>query len=463
MRRGTLVYNQRMLASLFFWILWGDFCLQFMGMVVQSVLPLMMAQWKAPSICIGLFVTTIPAFLNFLITPLVSIWSDRHRGKWGRRIPFLLIPTPFVVLFLLGIAGTERLAHGLHTLTGGVWSFDGFRLSVLGIMVVAFQVANMVVSSVYYYLFNDVVPESRMGRFLGLFRIVSIAAGAAFQFLAFPHADKYAASIFGWSALLYGLGFGLMCLNVREGEYPAPEPLKERHPFRIAFTLLRQCFGTKFFRTYALFNGALAFAMAWTPFIQVMLVNVGLSYKQVGILMGLSSCVSALISYPAGMLVDRFRPFRVAIWGMSIFVLSQLLYLPLFWPTGNGPNAFWIMGAAILLNSLGLSVFQGAAMPLHMYVFPGEKYGQFCGSVAMLNALASMAGGVVAGGVTGAILRGFGQKAAWSFAPIGMMLSLLICLTLLLRSFWLWKREAAGRQGLSEAMILDAGAAELRT
>ena len=91
--RGTLVYDKRALVSLFFWILWGDFCLQFMETVVSSVLLLIVSQWKAPAIFIGLFVTTIPAFLNLLITPLVSVCSDCHRGKWGRWIPFLLVPT----------------------------------------------------------------------------------------------------------------------------------------------------------------------------------------------------------------------------------------------------------------------------------------------------------------------------------------------------------------------------------
>ena len=284
--RGTLVYTRKTLFSVFFWVLWGDFCLQFMGVVVASVLPLLMTQWKAPAIFIGLFVSTIPALLNFLITPLVSVWSDRHRGKWGRRIPFLLVPTPFVVLFLLGIAGTEHVAHLVQWFVGGAWSFEACRMVVLGMMVVAFQIANMIVSSIYYYLFNDVVPEPRMGRFLGLFRIVSIAAAACFHFFVFSHADKHAPAIFAWSALLYGVGFGLMCLNVREGEYPEPEPLGARHPIKMAFMLLKECFSTPFFRTYALFNGAFTFAMAWNAFIQVMQVNVGLSYANIGMLMG---------------------------------------------------------------------------------------------------------------------------------------------------------------------------------
>lgn len=440
--RGTLVYDRRTLASLFFWVLWGDFCLQFMEVVVASVLPLMMAQWKAPAIFIGLFITTFPSFLNFLITPLVSVWSDRHRGKRGRRIPFLLVPTPFVVLFLLGIAGTERVAHGIQALAGGAWSFDACRLGVLGAMIVAFQVAHMVVASVYYYLFNDVVPEPRMGRFLGLFRVVSIAAGACFHFFVFSHADKYAPQIFAWSALLYGAGFGLMCLKVREGKYPDPEPLGTHKPIEVALTLLKQCFGTKFFRTYALFNGLLAFSMAWNPFLQIMRVNVGLSYAQIGMLMGIASGVSAVTSYPVGMLVDRFRPFVVAIGGMVLLVSGQLLYLPLFLPAWGGA-AFPIMGAAVLVTTVGLSIFQGAAMPLHMYVLPAKQYGQFCGSLAMLNALFSMAGGLVAGAATAGVIAWFGQRTAWAFAPMGQCGSLLLCLAALIRARRLWNRETS--------------------
>ena len=448
--RGTLVYTRKTLFSVFFWVLWGDFCLQFMGVVLASVLPLLMTQWKAPAIFIGLFVSTIPALLNFLITPLVSVWSDRHRGKWGRRIPFLLFPTPFGVLFLLGIAGTEHVAHLVQWLVGGAWSFEACRMVVLGMMVVAFQIANMIVSSIYYYLFNDVVPEPRMGRFLGLFRIVSIAAAACFHFFVFSHADKHAPAIFGWSALLYGVGFGLMCLNVREGEYPEPEPLGGRHPVKMAFMLLKECFSTPFFRTYALFNGAFTFAMAWNAFIQVMQVNVGLSYANIGMLMGVATGVSALTSYPVGALVDRFRPFAVAIAGLLLLTAGQLLYLPLFAAALPSGSTFWVMGFAVFVTTVGLSVFQGAAMPLHMYVFPKERYGQFCGSLGMINALSSMLGGLVAGGLTSVVQNTWGDRYAWGFAPIGMLASLAVCLALLLNSRRLWESRT-DRQDISHS------------
>jgi MFS family permease len=93
---------------------------------------------------------------------------------------------------------------------------------------------------------------------------------------------------------------------------------------------------------------------------------------------------------------------------------------------------------AVLVTTVGLSVFQGAAMPLHMYVFPKERYGQFCGALAMLNALASMLGGLVAGGLTSLIQGWWGDRIGWAFAPIGMSLSLALCLALLVNSRRLW-------------------------
>ena len=203
--------------------------------------------------------------------------------------------------------------------------------------------------------------------------------------------------------------------------------------------LLKECFSTRFFRTYALFNGAFAFAMAWNAFVMVMRVKVGVSYAGIGILMGSASAVSALTSYPVGVMVDRFRPFAVAIAGLLLLTAGQSLYFPLFAPNMPAGTSFWIMGFAILVTTVGLIVFQGAAMPLHMYVFPKDRYGQFCGALAMLNALSSMLGGLVAGGLTSLIQGWWGDRVGWAFAPVGMSLSLALCLALLVNSNRLWR------------------------
>ena len=72
-----------------------------------------------------------------------------------------------------------------------------------------------------------------------------------------------------------------------------------------------------------------------------------------------------------------------------------------------------------------------------------ELRGQFCGSVGIINALASMLGGVAAGGLTLMVQKLFGERGSWLFAPVGMLLSLSLCLGLLLHSHRLWRGQKA--------------------
>ena len=56
--------------------------------------------------------------------------SDRHRGRWGRRIPFLLIPTPIIVLSVVGLAFSPLLGRHLHSALGASSpTHDVFRIN----------------------------------------------------------------------------------------------------------------------------------------------------------------------------------------------------------------------------------------------------------------------------------------------------------------------------------------------
>ena len=99
---------------------------------------------------------------------------------------------------------------------------------VTGVLLALFQTANMVVASIYYYLFNDVVPSHLLSRFLALFRAVGTLAGFVFNRYVFGMAESHTRHIFISAALLYGVGFLLMCWRVKEGEYPAPAGARHR-------------------------------------------------------------------------------------------------------------------------------------------------------------------------------------------------------------------------------------------
>ena len=96
---GTLVYTKMGLVSVFFWILWGDFCFQLMETVAPALVPLMLKDAGASNLWIGLIVGTIPAILNGVVCAIVSFLSDLRPGPIAlseHPTPALPFPNPAV-------------------------------------------------------------------------------------------------------------------------------------------------------------------------------------------------------------------------------------------------------------------------------------------------------------------------------------------------------------------------------
>src|SRR5947208_15801973 len=86
---GTLVYNRSGLINVFFWMLWGDFCLSLMdGGVGRYVVPLQLKKYGASNTLIAVINRSLIELLILVLCPVISTWSDRHRSRMGRRIPF---------------------------------------------------------------------------------------------------------------------------------------------------------------------------------------------------------------------------------------------------------------------------------------------------------------------------------------------------------------------------------------
>lgn len=114
---GMLRYTRNGLIVLFVLLLLGDFA---WSMRDRSVGP--MAAWfldkqKVPSLVFGLLVNTFPALIGMVLRPVISVKSARHRGRWGRRIPFLLVTmpvTPPVNDFLPYVHASLSRTQGRH-------------------------------------------------------------------------------------------------------------------------------------------------------------------------------------------------------------------------------------------------------------------------------------------------------------------------------------------------------------
>src|SRR4051812_28783970 len=76
---GTLVYNRAGLVNVFFWMLWGDFCLSLMdGGVGRYVVPLQLKKYGASNTLIAVVNKSLIELIILVLCPVISTWSDRH-------------------------------------------------------------------------------------------------------------------------------------------------------------------------------------------------------------------------------------------------------------------------------------------------------------------------------------------------------------------------------------------------
>lgn len=400
---GTLTYTLAGIYGLFFWLLWGDFCFALMNGIWKTILPLQIKSLEMPNWLIGVIVISIPSTLNVILNPVISTVSDRTRSRWGRRRPFMLFATPFISLFLCVMGFSGDIGQWLHAGTLGQlsgWSLGAITVAVVGIAVFLFYSADLFVSTVFYYLFNDVVPVPLMARFLALFRMVGTGAGALYHYYIFPHALDHMQMIFFGAAAVYFVGFILMCLMVKEGEYPAPkEPAKKtRNPFAIAFAYVKECTHQKIFVLLYLHM------MIWTLAnvgggIYGMFVNLslGLSMQNIGTISAFVGVATVILTYPAGILADRFHPMRLMVWvKLVITIVTPLGFVWLFMEFAPGVN-FWVVLGIGSVNLALMVIYQATTMPLLMRLFPREAFGQYSSFNAICQAAVGAVGGFIVG------------------------------------------------------------------
>jgi maltose/moltooligosaccharide transporter len=407
---GTLSYTKPALFVLFAWLLWGDFCFMMMETVVPAVVPLKLNALQAPNWVIGLILTTAPGFLNMTLCPWVSFKSDRFRSRWGRRIPFILFTLPFLCASLVLLGLSENIATWLHAAVGPLTGVSPATLTIglIAIFMFAFKFFDMFVGSVFHCLFNDTVPVEFMGRFMGLFRIVSTAAGALFNVFIFKYSDTHMREIFIGAALLYLIGVGWMCLRVKEGEYPPVQGEVERSGLLgDVKTYGKESFSHRLYLQSYLTQAFSVMAAGSGVFLVFFYREMGLSLEQIGWLAGLGGVAGMVATLLAASFVDRWHPLRI------------MTYLALFTAVTGFVNWVWIPvtlpGQLFFWLGIGTTVtaaFSGALGGISSYtmlmrIYPQSRYAQFCSARAVVVSLAN----ILAGFAVGLFLDGI--KSFW--------------------------------------------------
>ena len=361
---------------------------------VPSVMQLLFQKFGASNFVSSLLIATLPYGLILLIGPIVSYRSDRYRSRWGRRIPFLAIHIPFVVLSMVAVAFSPVIGQGLHQLLGQ--SSPGLSTCTLIIIALGwgvFELATVVANAVFYGLINDVVPSSLLGRFYGVFRAISLIASILFNYFIFGKAEEHFPLVFIGIGLVYGLSFTMMCLKVKEGEY-APPPIPKAgggNFFVAARTYFHECFSKPYYLWVFV-----SIALPWIAFIGVNHFSVYFA-KSLAMDMGFyGKCLaltygcSLVLSYPLGMLADKFHPLRTSLVVISLYALVTAAGA-IFSTNPQSFAVFFVLHGVLS----GAWFTSSASLPLRM--FPKENFSQFYSALNMFIGLGIMTAGPIVG------------------------------------------------------------------
>ena len=393
-RAGTLTYTRRGIALLFAGLLWGDFAWGMKTRAVGYVSALTVKSFGISDFMYGLLMVSFPCFTNIFMMPAISYCSDRHRGRLGRRIPFLLWTTPFVVIGLAGLGVSPMLGQWISELAGeGRLPGKLASLIVFACFWIVLDFGTTLTNAIFGALANDVVPEELIGRFLSLFRMVTLSCAILFNFFLLGYAERYAPAIFIGLAVLYGVGLFSMCAMVREGSYPPPprEPKSSSgaggHLRRFSGAVkiyFRECFALPYYRwviaaQVCCINSVMPVNMYALFYAKSLNLDLALFGKIcAGIFL-----VSVLLSFFLGVLADRFHPLRAGIVCIGVLAAVQI------------SGGFLIRGASGFLtvfavHEVVIMSYNTLMASYGQRLFPKTYFAQFNSALQMLNAVAAV-------------------------------------------------------------------------
>lgn len=414
-RTGTLVYTAAGLAILFSWLLWGDFAWQMKERAVTPVAQLLLKRLHASDFVIGLLIGSLPAALGMVLGPVISVRSDRHRGRWGRRIPFLLVASPIAAVAMMSLAAAPALGIWLHEMLGP--RSPGAAVSqmvVFGVFWTVFEIASVIANAVFGGLINDVVPQEVIGRFFGLFRAVSLMAGIIFNFCIIGHAESHFTAIFLGIGALYGVGSVMMCLRVKEGQYPPPEAAADSSQATGLLGVggyLKECYGhpyyLKLFAGYALAMLAAGPVNSFSVFFSE---SVGMSLADYGKCLVITYAISLGLSYFLGSLADRLHPLRIGIVAIVLYA-AAMIWGGFFART---PAAFAV---AFVLHGVLSGMFLTTTASMGQRLFPRSKFAQFASAQGIIIGL----GYFLLPPLVGALLDATGHTYRFTFYCAGVL------------------------------------------
>ena len=393
-RNGTLVYTAGGLAVLFLWLMWGDFAYSMKDRATGTVAALMLKKFDVSDFLFGIIMISFPNFTNIFLCPIVSYRSDRHRGRFGRRIPYLLLTTPFIVIGLAGLGFTPLLARLIRQAVGVEHiSYNLTALLVFCFFWIILDFGTTLAGAIFNALATDVVPTEFLGRFFAMFRAVSLGCAFLFNYFVMGCAETHALVIFLGLAALYGIGLFSICLKVKEGEYPPPEAETSGPPTvkSAVKTYFRECFSLPYYRWVIMASVVAGFSVV--PFniygiFYAKSLNMDMDFY--GKVSSLICLVSFVLSFFLGWFSDRFHPIRTGM--VSMALQTVILFIG-----GRIATTESVFAWLFLVQGISIMSYNTLMASYAPRLFPREYFAQFNSAMMLINALASVIGAPLVG------------------------------------------------------------------
>jgi maltose/moltooligosaccharide transporter len=438
---GSLTYTKAALFSLFAWLLWSGFCLLLVQTAVPAVLQINVNEMGAPNWALGLILSTIPAFLSMAVGPGTGFWSDRLRSRWGRRIPFLFLGSLPLALSLVLLGCSREIGGWLHTTIHGDFSQTALIVGVVCVLTFLFQIFNIVVFSVFLYLFNDVVPAGVISRFMAIFRVLGVLASAAFNWFFLKYAAEHMMEIFMVAAALYATAFFALCWKVREGEYPPPPIHPDGGSGLISSikTFFVESYSLRFYWLFFLANACFALTGVAGGFEILYARSIGVDLDFYGKTVAVAGVAGAALIYPAGILSDRLHPLRIMLWSTIALLVIEPLWLIFLFYDFSPAAAHGIFVGIMVVYTPAMAFYIAAELPMFMRILPLSRYGQFCSANAVVRSLAIIAGGLLTGLLLDRLAIAFPRKDfCYRMIPLLSLVSIGASLFFLRKLFAEW-------------------------
>jgi len=383
---GTLTYTTAGIATLFLWLLWGDFAWGLKERSVGYVAGLMVKSFGISDFTYTILMVSFPCFTNIFLMPIISYRSDRYRSRWGRRIPFLARITPFVVIGLVGLGFTPMLGKWLAGETG--FSVHLASLLVFGFFWIILDFGTTLTNAIFVALANDVVPTALLGRFLAMFRAISLICAMVFNAGLLGYAETHSMPIFVFLGIFYFVGLYSICLKVREGNYPAPPDEtasgKPKNFSGAIRTYFRECYSLPYYRWVIAAQVCCSLSvLPLNTFVIFYVKSLGLNMGTFGKITACIFLVAVLLSFGLGFLSDKFHPIRMGIASMSLLLVVQVTA----WLSIHNITTFIIFFA---LHEQVIMAFNTLMASYTQRLFPRPLYAQFNSALQMTMAVASV-------------------------------------------------------------------------